>query len=232
MTRRCWILWMAAMLAGCTREETPAEPGEGGARAEPETPAAEPSRSDNRPVIVAFGDSLTAGHGVGPGQSYPVFLQKELDRKGYSYRVVNQGISGDTTSGGVARIQTAVSLRPRVVILELGANDGLRGLPVETTRASLAEMIDAFQKARAKVLLCGMTLPRNYGPAYIRTFETLFRDLSREKKAPLIPFFLDGVATQPGLMQSDALHPTAEGNARVARTVLKHLEPLLEKESK
>jgi acyl-CoA thioesterase-1 len=141
--------------------------------------------------------------------------------------VVNQGISGDTTSGGVARIDAAVRLQPQVVILELGANDGLRGLPVETTRANLAEMIDASQRAGARVLLCGMTLPRNYGPDYIRSFEKIFQDLAREKKTALVPFFLEGVATRSDLMQPDGLHPTLEGNARIALHVMKYLEPLL-----
>lgn len=213
------------MLAGCAREERPAAPAEPAGRAETATPA----RSDSRPVIVAFGDSLTAGHGVEPGLSYPDFLQKELDRRGYGYRVVNQGISGDTSGGGVARVDAAVSLRPRIVILELGANDGLRGLPVEATRSNLADMIDAFHRAGAKVLLCGMTLPRNYGSNYIKSFETVFRDLARKKKTPLVPFFLEGVAMQQDLMQPDELHPTARGNALVAENVLKYLEPLLKR---
>jgi acyl-CoA thioesterase-1 len=176
-------------------------------------------------VIVAFGDSLTAGHGA--SLSYTDFLQKELDGKGYRYRVVNQGISGDTTSGGVTRIDAALRLRPKVVILELGANDGLRGLPVENTRANLAVMIDSSRSAGARVLLCGMTLPRNYGPDYIRSFEKVFRDLAREKNTPLVPFFLEGVANRSDLMQPDGLHPTVEGNATVARHVMKYLEPLL-----
>ncbi|MBI4873275.1 MAG: arylesterase [Acidobacteria bacterium] len=214
MTRRYFVFGAMAVLAGCGREPKPP--------AQPVRTAA-----DDRPVILAFGDSLSAGHGLGPGSSYADFLQKELDRKGYRYRVVNEGISGDTTGGGLSRAEAAASLRPRVVILELGANDGLRGLPVEATRANLAETIDIFERAGAKIVLCGMTLPRNYGFDYIRSFEKLFRDLSREKKAALVPFFLEGVATRPELMQSDGLHPTAEGNAIVAQTVLKHLEPLL-----
>ena len=220
MTRRWLVLGLAAVLAGCAREDRRAEP------VQPAPPVApQPAPVDDRPVIVAFGDSLTAGHGA--ALSYTDFLQKELDAKGYRYRVVNQGISGDTTSGGVTRIDAAVRLRPQVVILELGANDGLRGLPVETTRANLAEMIDASQRAGARVLLCGMTLPRNYGPDYIRSFEKLFQDLAREKKTALVPFFLEGVATRSDLMQPDGLHPTVEGNARVALHVMKYLEPLL-----
>jgi acyl-CoA thioesterase I len=178
-------------------------------------------------VVVAFGDSLTAGAGLDPGLSYPDYLQKELDRKGYKYRVVNQGINGDTTSGGVARMDVAASLKPKVVILELGANDGLRGLPVTKTRENLAEMIDTFERSGAKVLLCGMTLPRNYGPEYIRSFEDVFRGLSRDKKVTLIPFLLEGVATRRDLMQPDGLHPTADGNAKVAQTVMRYVTPLL-----
>jgi acyl-CoA thioesterase-1 len=220
MRRRWVIAWIWTLLAGCARQEPSAAPP-----AQPSAPAESPR--DDRPVIVAFGDSLTAGLGVAGGLSYTDFLQKELDRRGYRYRVVNQGISGDTTSGGVTRIEAAVGLRPKVVILELGANDGLRGLPVETTRANLSEMIDAFGRAGAKVLLCGMTLPRNYGPDYIRSFESVFRDLGRRNGVTLVPFFLEGVAARKDLMQSDGLHPTAEGNAAVARNVLNYLEPLL-----
>lgn len=220
MTRRWLVLWLAVVLAGCARQDRRAEPVQ---QAPPVAAPAAPV--DGRPVIVAFGDSLTAGHGA--TLSYPDFLQKELDGKGYRYRVMNQGISGDTTSGGVTRIDAAVRLRPKVVILELGSNDGLRGLPVETTRANLAEMIDSCLRAGARVLLCGMTLPRNYGPDYIRSFERIFQDLAREKKTPLVPFFLEGVATRSDLMQPDGLHPTVEGNARVALHVMKYLEPLL-----
>jgi acyl-CoA thioesterase-1 len=215
MTRRRAVWWTAAVLAGCGRRE----------EERPQRAETKPAPADERPVIVAFGDSLTEGHGA--GASYPDFLQKELDARGYRYRVVNQGVSGDTTSGGVTRIDAAVRLRPKVVILELGANDGLRGLPVEATRANLAEMIDACRSAGAQVLLCGMTLPRNYGPDYIRSFERVFADLAREKKTPLVPFFLEGVATRSDLMQPDGLHPTAEGHAKVALHVMKYLEPLL-----
>ncbi|HNY40709.1 MAG TPA: arylesterase [Bryobacteraceae bacterium] len=185
--------------------------------------------ADDRPVVVAFGDSLSAGFGAPAGQSYPDFLQQEIDAAGYRYRVVNQGISGDTTSGGVSRIGEATMLKPEIVLLELGGNDGLRGLPLETTRQNLAGMIDQSQAAGAKVLLAGMTLPRNYGPDYIRGFERIYQELAREKRTALIPFLLEGVATRPELMQRDAIHPTAEGNRIVAATVFKHLRPLFKK---
>lgn len=182
---------------------------------------------DPRPVIACFGDSLTAGHGLDPGLGYPEFLQRLLDGKSYRYRVVNLGISGDTTSGGASRISSAISLQPGIVILELGANDGLRGLPLSATRTNLEEIIRAFQKSGAKVLLAGITLPRNYGPDYIKAFDRIYTDLAAKYKIPLIPFLLEGVATNAALMQSDRLHPTAEGNRRVAATVLRYLQPML-----
>lgn len=206
---------------GCSsslKEETKIPP--------PAAPVVE-EKVDPRPVVVALGDSLTAGYGVEPGLSYPDWLQKRMDGEGAGYRVVNQGISGDTTSGGVARIEEALRLKPAVVVLALGANDGLRGLPLETTRANLAEMIDRLQAGGARVLLGGMTLPRNYGPDYVRDFENVFKELAKEKKTGLIPFLLEGVAMNPQLMQGDALHPTAEGNRRVAETVWKYLRPML-----
>lgn len=224
MRNRVAIFWLGAALALAGCGNAPKE--------EPKTPAPPPEpvaqQADPRPVIVAFGDSLTAGYGVEPGLSYPDWLQRRLDREGLSYRVVNQGISGDTTSGGVARLDEAIRLKPAVVILSLGANDGLRGLPVATTRANLTEMVDRLQASGAKVLLGGMTLPRNYGPDYIRDFENVFKDLAREKKTGLIPFLLEGVATERALMQGDALHPTAEGNRRVAENVFGYLRPMLE----
>jgi len=185
---------------------------------------------DLRPVIVCFGDSLTAGFGADPGQSYPDWLQKDIDKRGFRYRVVNLGISGDTTSGGVSRVDSAVALKPAIVILELGANDGLRGLPLSMTRNNLDEMITSFRKAGAKVVLAGITLPRNYGPDYIRDFEKVYSDLAAKYKLPFVPFLLEGVATVPALMQGDRLHPTGEGNRLVAETVMRRaLLPLLGK---
>lgn len=189
-------------------------------------PAAE---ADTRPVIVAFGDSLSAGYGAETGSSYPDFLQKELDAAGYSYRVVNQGISGDTTSGGLARVGQAIALRPYLVILELGGNDGLRGLPLAVTSENLDRMITAFKEAGAKVVLAGMTLPRNYGPDYVRDFEQMYPDLEKKHKIARMRFLLDGVVLQKGLMQQDQIHPTAAGNKIVAHNVYEVIAPLLEK---
>src|SRR5438876_5142249 len=134
-----------------------------------------PAISESRPVILAFGDSLTAGLGVPHGAGYPEQLQKKLDAAGYKYRVVSMGVSGDTTGGGRARMKEALAAKPSIVILELGANDGLRGLPITQMQANLEEMIRDFQAVRAKVILAGLTLPRNYGAAYVKSFEDVYK---------------------------------------------------------
>jgi acyl-CoA thioesterase-1 len=199
----------------------------------PPAAAAAPEKTaapDNRPAIVVFGDSLSAGFGADPGQSFPDFLQKKLDRLGYRYRVVNQGISGDTTSGGTSRVGEALAEKPDVVILELGGNDGLRGVPLANIRGNLDRMLTTFQKAGVRVLLAGITLPPNYGPDYIKPFDSMYRELASAHHVPLIPFLLQDVALKGnGLMQPDGIHPTAKGNEIVAQTVLKALEPLLKK---
>jgi acyl-CoA thioesterase-1 len=190
----------------------------------PEAPSKEPTRK----VLVVFGDSISAGYGVPQGRSYPDDLQRKLDDAGYRWRVVNLGVSGDTTQGGVARINTAVSMKPRMVLLELGGNDGLRGLPLARTRANLDQMIATFEHNGAKVVLAGMTLPANYGPDYIHGFEKVFRDLAAKYKVPLIPFILSDIIT-PDLryFQGDHIHPTAEGAEIVSNTVLRAIKPLL-----
>ncbi|MBX9604533.1 MAG: arylesterase [Bryobacteraceae bacterium] len=190
--------------------------------------AAAAGRNDGRPALVAFGDSLTAGYGVDAGLSYPDFLQKKLDREGIRWRVVNAGISGETTAGGLNRIESILKLKPDLVVLELGGNDGLRGLPLDQTRSNLEAIITRLRGAGIQVVLAGMTLPPNYGPQYIRQFENIYKDLARKYKLPLIPFFLEGVATVDGkYMQSDGIHATAEGNQKVAETVFRYAKPLL-----
>src|SRR5437867_3224236 len=185
------------------------------------TSAQHPAPDDPRPVILAFGDSLTAGYGLPRGSGYPEQLQRKLDQRGYRYRVVNMGISGDTTSGGRARMKAGLDLKPSIVILELGANDGLRGLPIKQTRLNLEDMTTAFRDNGATVVLAGMTLPRNYGAAYIRSFEDVFRELAHKCNLPLIPFFLEGVGGQPKLTLEDYLHLHAEGYRIVTDIVLK-----------
>lgn len=184
---------------------------------------------DSRKVIVAFGDSLTAGFGVEPGLSYPDYLQKEIDAHKLPWRVVNQGISGDTTMDGLNRVGDVIAAKPSIVILEFGGNDGLRGLPLENTRSNLDQMIKQLEAAGIQVVLAGMTLPPNYGPEYIRPFEKIYVDLAAKYKIPRIRFLLEGVGGNPHLMQRDGLHATAEGNAIVAKNVFRTLQPLLRK---
>ena len=167
------------------------------------------------------------------GKSFPDDLQKLLDAKGYSYRVANLGISGDTTAEGVARIDSATSLHPKIVVVELGGNDGLRGMPVSATRANLDQMILAFQQSGAKVVLAGMTLPPNYGPDYIRDFEKIYKDLAAKDHTRLIPFLMADIITAKNgtidlrYLQADGIHPTAAGAEIIAGTVLRAIEPLL-----
>jgi acyl-CoA thioesterase-1 len=179
------------------------------------------------PVIVAFGDSLTAGYGAEPGKSFPDFLQRDLDAAGLKFRVVNLGVSGNTTTDGLARVYEVVKRKPRVTIVEFGGNDGLRGLPVETTRANLDQIIEMLQSEGSKVVLAGMTLPPNYGPDYIKPFQQVYVDLAAKYKVTRIPFLLSDVALHAELMQRDGIHPTAQGNEIVAKTVMHYLKPLL-----
>jgi len=177
---------------------------------------------------VVFGDSLSAGYGLRPGESYPDGLQRKLDAEHLPWHVVNLGISCDTTEGGVSRIDSATSLKPAIVILELGGNDGLRGFPLKSTRENLDTMVVAFRNAGAKVVLAGMTLPPNMGPDYVHGFEQIYKDLAAKYKLTLIPFLLsDIVTTDLRYLQPDGIHPTAEGAEIVSGTVLRAVKPLL-----
>lgn len=180
------------------------------------------------PKILAFGDSLTAGFGVSREEAYPAQLQTRLEKAGLRYQVINAGVSGETTAGGLRRVAWVLNGRPTLVILELGANDGLRGLSLEQTRANLEAIIRRFRDAQVEVVLAGMKLPPNYGTEYTEGFEGLFPALARQYRLPLIPFFLAGVAARPELNQADGIHPTAEGYRLVADTVFAALQPLLE----
>jgi len=214
------------VLGACGSAPSPTpEPAPDTAR-ETAPPAPPGPARDDRPVIVAFGDSLTAGFGADPGKSYPDFLQQELDRRGLRYRVVNGGISGETTTDALARLSTVSALAPAVVIVEFGGNDGLRGLPVSTTRSNLDQIVGGLKDSGAQVLLAGMTLPPNYGPDYIAAFQHVYSDLAAKHRVALIPFLLEGVAGT-SRMQRDGLHPTADGNRLVAATVMRYLRPIL-----
>lgn len=187
------------------------------------------AQSASKPVIVCFGDSLTAGQGLDAGQTYPEALQRELDKRGYRYRVENLGASGDTTQDGLARVPLVLAEKPAMVVLEFGANDGLRGQPVAIAESNLSKMIERLQAARVRVVLAGITLPPNYGPEYIKRFDAMYPRLAAKYKLKLIPFLLAGVAGNGRLMQRDGLHPTAEGAQIVAGTVRQAIEGLLHK---
>jgi len=200
--------------------------------ARPGGTAPPPSNASIRPderVLVAFGDSLTAGLGVAPSEAYPAQLQEKLLLAGYRYRVVNAGVSGETTAGALRRVDWVLKSKPEIVILELGGNDGLRGLDLKETRANLAQIIERLLAGGARVLLAGMRLPPNYGPAYTDAFQTLYVDLAKQYDVPLIPFFLEGVATRTALNQADGIHPTSTGYTIVVNTLWPVLEPLLKK---
>lgn len=188
------------------------------------------SASDTRPRIVTFGDSLTAGLGVQADESYPAQLQRRLDSVGYHYRVINAGVSGDTTAGGLRRVPWILNNKPELVILELGANDGLRGLPIEQTKNNLRQIIRQLQEAGTTVVLAGMKLPPNYGQDYTARFEAMYQILAKEYRLLLIPFFLEGVGGSSSLNQADGIHPTREGYEVIVEQVLKVLRPLLDKQ--
>ncbi len=189
--------------------------------------AAVPAHAE--PVIVALGDSITAGLGVAADEAYPALLEVRLRRDGYAYRVVNAGVSGDTTAGGLRRVDWVLRARPEIVILALGANDGLRGQPPQTTRENLEAIVTRLQTAGARVLLAGMRMPPNYGEAFTRQFEAVFPAVARRAHVALVPFLLDGVAADPTLNQADGLHPNAAGHRVIADRLWPHLAPLLKK---
>jgi acyl-CoA thioesterase-1 len=194
-------------------------------------PTAPPAAADvdSRPLIVCFGDSLTAGYGTDPGQSYPDALQKRLNAEAYSYRVVNAGVSGETTKDGLERVARVASRHPQIVVLEFGGNDGLRGLPLEQTQNNLASMIETLQKSGAEVALAGITLPPEYGPDYIAKINAIYPALAKKYHVRLLPFLLKDVYGIPGDMQEDGHHATAKGNLGVAATVEKLIQPMLKK---
>ena len=182
---------------------------------------------NERPRIVAFGDSLTAGFGVSPDDSYPAQLQERLDVAGYDYRVINAGVSGDTTAGGLRRLNWVLKSRPDIVILELGANDGLRGHRIDETYANLEQIIQRLQSERVTILLTGMRIPPNYGREYTSQFSAMYEQLAQQFNVPLMPFFLEDVAARRELNQADGIHPTGEGYRVIVENLLGVLLPLL-----
>jgi acyl-CoA thioesterase I len=226
--RLCLGMALAVAIAGCKEKAAP--PSEEAATPPPTAAAPATPVPDGRPVIVAFGDSLTEGFGADVGKSYPDFLQNDLDAKGFRYRVVNAGVSGNTTKDGLQRLDDVLALKPVVVIVAFGGNDGLRGLPIETTRKNLDQIVSTLQQAGVKVALGGITLPPNYGADYIRQFNETYSMLARKYHVPLLPFLLKDVYGVPGSMQPDGIHATAQGNEQVARNLLPLITPLLHRQ--
>ena len=201
------VIYACLILAACGQEEPPSAPPE----------------IQSTGTIVAMGDSLTEGLGVPEEKAYPALLQKALRDKGYGYRVVNAGISGETSSGARSRIGWVLRMKPDIVILETGANDGLRGLDPELIRRNIRDIVDAFTSEGIVVVLAGMKTLPNLGPAYSKMFADVYTDVGGDSDVILIPFFLEGVAGVPTLNQSDGIHPTADGYARVVEHILPYV---------
>jgi acyl-CoA thioesterase-1 len=228
---------LALSLSGCRADNTTSESGQpspGISAPAPEAPPPDPKPpattvNDKRPLIVCFGDSLTAGYGADPGKSYPDYLQADLDAKGYQYRVVNEGVSGNTTKDGLQRVDSVIARKPAIVIVEFGGNDGLRGFRIEDSRANLDEIVGKLKASGARIILAGITLPPNYGPDYIKQFNDTYVLLAKKYNAPMLPFLLKNVYGVDGMMQADNTHATAAGNRVVAENILPLVVPLLKK---
>jgi acyl-CoA thioesterase-1 len=191
-------------------------------------PAVSPVPATAMPVILVFGDSLSAGYGIRVEQGWVSLLAQKIEREGYGFHVVNASVSGETSAGGLARLPRALSVQqPRIVLLELGANDGLRGLPIQQTQDNLGKMIALLQQQHIPVLLLGLQLPPNYGERYTSGFTAMYRWLRERYHVPLLPFLLENVALKPDLMQADGLHPNEQGQPLLLDNVWPTLVPLL-----
>jgi acyl-CoA thioesterase-1 len=245
MRHPLWIVALGTVLgASClTGSCAPADPSpvERSREVSATTPPAEPARDGavvtpapavTRPRIVFLGDSLTHGLGLRRDQAVPALVQARLDGAGYRYEVVNAGVSGDTAAGGLSRLDWSLQGDVKVLVIELGANDGLRGNPVDGLARTLGEIITRAKQRGIQVLLTGMEAPPNFGQAYTTEFRQVYADLAREHDVPFMPFFLDGVAGIPALNNADGIHPNPQGARIVERTLWPRLEPLLEKQDR
>jgi acyl-CoA thioesterase-1 len=187
----------------------------------------------SRPIILFFGNSITAGYQLDMQQAFPALIQTRLDSMGYQYKTINAGLSGETSASGVRRIDWVLRDKPEIFVLELGANDGLRGLPLKETMINLQEIIEAVKAMNqdVQIVIAGMQVPPNLGQEYTEQFNNIFKDLADNNQAVLIPFLLEGVAGDPDLNLSDGIHPTAEGHTILAETVWQSLLPVLKKQS-
>jgi acyl-CoA thioesterase I len=224
IVRSIIVSGLLAVLSGCEqrREEAPF-------KASP-PPEADPGR----PAVLFLGTSLTAGLGVEPEQAYPALIQQKVDSAGLSYRVVNAGVSGETSAGALRRVDWLFREPVSVLVVETGANDGLRGLSPDSLGSNIQAIFDRAKQLqpRPRLVLLGMRVPPNYGRVYADRFQQVYRDVARRNGAVLVPFLLEGVGGVPGLNQSDGIHPTAEGQRRIAETVWRALEPVLRKTEK
>jgi acyl-CoA thioesterase-1 len=233
MTRRRrtllpWVLVALGAAAGCERAEEPAARALPAPETAVEAPAAAAERGNSSaPLVVFLGDSLTAGLGLAEEDAFPAVLERDLRAAGRPVRVVNAGVSGDTSAGGLARLDWLLRQRPDVLVVGLGANDGLRGLRPEATRDNLRAILSRARGAGVRVLLLGMRLPPNYGPEYTRSFAEVYAGLAAELDVPLVPFLLEEVGGRPELNLPDGIHPTAAGHRLLAATVRPYLLKLL-----
>jgi acyl-CoA thioesterase I len=182
-----------------------------------------------RPLLICYGDSITAGYGLTPDKAYPAALQRDLDKLGYNYEVSNKGTSGATSKDAVVGLRSVVALHPAIVIVEFGGNDGLRGLPLDQTRNNLDTVLTTLDNAHIKVLIAGITLPPNYGPDYIHEFDQIFSDLAAKHHVAIVPMIYKNLVHVSGTIQADGIHPTAKGSEIIADTLVPALKPLLKK---
>ena len=218
-----------AMTAACARDAPPPPAAQTPPAAQAPAPASPQPEQSSRPKVVVLGDSLSAGLGLSPSQSYPALLQEKLTAAGFDWEVVNAGVSGDTSAAGLQRLDWALDQRAvKILVVALGGNDGLRGLPAAEMKKNLAAIIERAQKKQIAVLLAGMEAPPNFGPEYTVSFRQVYRDLASQYRVPLIPFLLDKVAGEAGLNQADGIHPNVEGARIVADTFWSALRPMVD----
>ncbi len=224
MARKILTTGLAALLLACAREGDGRPPARAAG-----APSVDSLAPDTTPAVVFLGTSLTAGLGVEPAEAYPALIQRRLDSLGIRLRVLNAGVSGETAAGGLRRLDWVLERPLRVLVIELGANDALRGQDLAATRRTLQEIITRARQRRpsASLVLAGMEAPPNLGAAYTREFRDMYRELARANGVPLVPFLLEGVAGVPELNQEDGIHPTAQGHRRMAENVWRVLQPIV-----
>ena len=221
------FLIVMAAVAGC--EENPAAPAAPAVQQNAAvSPAARAKDQSPSPRIVFLGDSLTAGYGIERKEAYPALIERMLEEQGIDVQIINMGVSGDTTAGGLSRLEWSLKQKPDVLVVGLGGNDGLRGIDLAASEQNLRQIIQRARERGVRVLLLGMMIPPNYGPEYTSQFREIYPRLARELDVPLVPFLLEGVGGEERLNQADGIHPTAEGHRRIAETVLPHLRELLQ----